>query len=78
MTEPQAVLLRKQQQQNVYNNNNKSMKKMYLMRELAEHISNEDTVDIHSVLVLCPMRTLATLTQRQSYTITNIHQDFLV
>lgn len=35
---------------------------MYVMRELAERVSNEDSVDIHSVLQLCPVRILATLT----------------
>jgi len=59
----------------VYNNN---VKKMYLMRELAELISNEDSVDIHNVWQLCPVRILVTLTHSQGYAITAIYQDFTV
>jgi len=51
---------------------------MYLMRELAELISNEDSVDIHNVWQLCPVRILVTLTHSQGYAITAIYQDFTV
>lgn len=50
---------------------------MYLMRELVEHMNSEDSVYIHRVLQLCPVRILATLAWCQCYAV-NCYKDFIV